>query len=536
MYFRAIVRTAGITLIAALANPFSTFADERMTAIGALITTASQDMSALGVADPAPSKPGSVKHVKTNQKVSTTEVAPDDRYRKCTQTPVQWVTDENTFVLFDSLHTSDVYPGAFLRGISVRPGSTGLEPIAGDRGPGTVQLELVTGIDVPLSERLDQADSDRIKQAKTRILSGYLNAAGDNAGRPAEVSMRYLSVTSAEELAIQMGANFASASFSASAEMQYNSSLKGQKVLIVLDQTFYTFTFRPSFPAARNFADSLTADDLRSQMGPGNPPLYVSGVSYGRKLFLLFQATDETLNVEATLKAAYDGASVRADGQIDTQYRSQLSTIKVSGCAVGGDAGAAATALSKAAADGLDGLKAVHDFMSDNARFSLQNPGKKVAFKLSRLSDSKPIMLRATVDYQAESCMVARVSCPPKAFTLGFGAPYSVVKVVWNLPAGEGGQYIEYADGARNKWENARCWMAGWERTVYMCQSLRMADHPQTGAWIRYGKWNRSAACVNSGALQPYMTLYLSEKLEDTGPPPQADTVKQADNILFVQN
>ena len=60
--------------------------------------------------------------------------------------------------------------------------------------------------------------------------------------------------------------------------------------------------FDPPQGAAGVFAPSVTADDLAPYAAQGNPPVYVSGVTYGRIFYILFESSSSQMDLEAAVK------------------------------------------------------------------------------------------------------------------------------------------------------------------------------------------------------------------------------------------
>ena len=53
-------------------------------------------------------------------------------------------------------------------------------------------------------------------------------------------------------------------------------------------------------------------DDLAPYMGPGNPPTYISSVTYGRRFVLLIESTSSTTEMKASIRASSSAGSERS--------------------------------------------------------------------------------------------------------------------------------------------------------------------------------------------------------------------------------
>ena len=73
--------------------------------------------------------------------------------------------------------------------------------------------------------------------------------------------------------------------------------------------------FDPPMGSEGVFGPNVRATDLAPYMGPGNPPVYVSSVTYGRRFFLLIESTSSVTEMKASIQASYDAALV--SGSLD---------------------------------------------------------------------------------------------------------------------------------------------------------------------------------------------------------------------------
>ena len=70
-------------------------------------------------------------------------------------------------------------------------------------------------------------------------------------------------------------------------------------------------------------------------MGPGNPPVYVSSITYGRMVIFTFESTYSSEELGAALEFAYRGG-VDVSGQVSVTYKDIISNSKITAYILGG--------------------------------------------------------------------------------------------------------------------------------------------------------------------------------------------------------
>jgi len=135
------------------------------------------------------------------------------------------------------------------------------------------------------------------------------------------------------EAMVKMGVAYQGSGISASLDAKLNSHYNEHTFVAKLTQVFYRIVFEP-LGDSPFFAPSVTLADVQRLAGPGNPPLYVSEIKYGRILLVKFTGTLDTLDLEAAASAAYSGFK----GQGAAAYRQKLSSERMEILSVGGRA------------------------------------------------------------------------------------------------------------------------------------------------------------------------------------------------------
>jgi len=424
---------------------------------------------------------------------SSTSGFDDTNSMICTTQEYNLQTNPDQFVMFDAL-ASTIWPGGLVQGKSLDPKVGSLTPLKADRGKGTLVLTLVDGSEARFTKDVPTTTLATVTQGMNDLLREFKGAA------PAAVSFNLTKVYSQEQMAAELSANVSGVGWNASTSLKFDQTKKGEHVLVELRQKYYTIAFDGPVNPEDFFSHNADVDDLKRQMAPGNPPLYVSSVTYGRMFYLLFETNDVKMDLEATLNGAYDGGAIKASADAKAAYRKQLSSTTVKAYAIGGSAAGALKGIT-GVASGDQGMDAVWTFLKEEANPGPNSPGAPISFMLSKVSDHSTVRLSTTTSYTARQCTVKPIMCPPRRNELG----NDYVFVAWNIPESAVGTKFDFGNGSRHKYVFPRCYRIGWVDVRYVC--AKTGDN--SGDWQISGAWDRDARCFDNGdANQQYMTYW----------------------------
>lgn len=291
-----------------------------------------------------------------------------------------------------------IYPGALIQGQGFAEGV--FTPITLDRAAGEIYLTgLTLAPDATYRRTVDPVRGDTVAQAISDILSTDVRGTG------ADLSYSVDQVFSARQMQFSLNADGRGFNASFAADFGIREDRRRNYVLLKFVQRFYDVVFVDPPAASDVFATGGAVADPERQIGPGNPPLYVSKVSYGRMVLLLAESEHSASDVEAALRGAYDGA---VSGAVASGFtlRQVMANTSVRYYVKGGDAGAAVRPISAAPERMFD---AVRNFLSTerNARYSADNPGAPIAYSLHYLRDRAPARMSYAVDYIRQDCRPA---------------------------------------------------------------------------------------------------------------------------------
>jgi hypothetical protein len=373
-----------------------------------------------------------------------------------------------------------VYPGALIQGDSLAPDSQGLRPITAARGPGELVLNIIGGGEGHYSTRIKKVTNATVLNAINNDLLGNYKG-----GTPASISYKIVQIYSQDQLAVEMGANYPGIDFSS--HLTLNQTSIGSSFLIELNQAFFTISFTPpDTPAGFFKAKKVKLGVLRQQIGPGNPPLYISSVTYGRRFYLLFQSNQFISNQD--FKSSFDDD---ISGSTTTHAHNIFSKTTVTGYAVGGSASAAMSALiSTKPQQGSDAMKALRAYFVEDASYSKANPPVPVSFQLNLVKDNSTVAMRSTAQYTQRNCTVTPKTCA--AFTNRQGNDY--ITAEFDVPETAAGKSVSFKNGEIHTYHFPRCYRVKWEDVKYACKGVA---NDTMGTWQRGVNYHvtKDAAC-----------------------------------------
>ncbi|MEM8861043.1 MAG: thiol-activated cytolysin family protein, partial [Chloroflexota bacterium] len=173
-----------------------------------------------------------------------------------------------------------VYPGALIQGNSYLNGT--FTPITIPRSGGTITMEGVTLLPgSSYSRDISEMSPDEVQDAIKNILESYDPDGGTTANYGDDFQQTY----SYEHMLFTLGVDARYGIGSMEADLSIDTEKETNYVFYKFQQKFYDVVYTAPesstsvFRDGENFAEP---DPLSPQIGPGNPPLYVHKVSYGR--------------------------------------------------------------------------------------------------------------------------------------------------------------------------------------------------------------------------------------------------------------
>ena len=281
-----------------------------------------------------------------------------------------------------------IYPGALVQGKSVSEGEPVLIPIYDKRKAGRISLNVVSGDKSGISEEIRTFTKSEVGEAMNRIIGNY------KSGFPANTAITYRAVHTLDEMAYHLGLD--ASVLRENFEPAYRRTAT-TKIMVRLSQIFFTMTYDQ--PGINDmFTTRLSVDELQRYCGTGNPPAYISSVSYGRCFVLLYESQAVS---EPVLTAAISGVYCNEKDTLGITprqrdiFKNKISNVTL--LQIGG----------KSMDNPIEAIKlnpdAIRDFIVKGAQFSPDNVGAVVSYRVQYLANNTPLAICRTLDTEYET-------------------------------------------------------------------------------------------------------------------------------------
>jgi len=287
-----------------------------------------------------------------------------------------------------SANSESLWPGAIIAGDSVYTGL--FTQLVFPRAPLSVSISLMN------------LGGAKAMQMQKPSLSSFRSGMGDilasdvTGATPADLYSDIEEVYSEQELTLALGASVAYAGAKISASFNWDDKTIRSRYVVNYTQAYYTVDVDEPGDAGAFFDKSVTLDDVKAKVGDGNPPVYVSSITYGRMVIFTFESQYSSEEMSAALDFAYKGGFVDVSGDVSVSYKDIISNSKITAFILGGSGSEAAQAI-----DSYDALIA---FIKGGGNYTKDSPGAPIAYKLAYLKDNSPARLSFTTDYTVKEC------------------------------------------------------------------------------------------------------------------------------------
>ncbi len=297
---------------------------------------------------------------------------------------------------------TNLFPGAVFQGSGLLENPVEFDPITYKRSSNnTITLSNVT---LPAGCSYSTTITSEYTQAAVNdAIGSLLTCKGGPTGTAAYFTYNAQEVYSSDHMAFQLGLDGKYSEYSASNQFSIDTTTNKNHVVLSFWQVFYTVSFPTPANPSDVFADNSTSCSDGSQMGAGNPPIYVKSADYGRVVYFLMESEFSQQDIKDTLEGAYNGlaSSLKVTSGVTRQEVAGKSQVHY---AVYG--GSAALAVQPIAADEDSMFDAVKSYIASEkaATYSASNPGKPMRYVTEFLASNRPTILNFNVTYDIHSC------------------------------------------------------------------------------------------------------------------------------------
>ncbi len=311
----------------------------------------------------------------------------------CETTHVSLEESPEKFMLANSF--VEIWPGAILQGNSLaNDPPTAVRP---RRGSGGVVIDIITG-----ESETNSAEFDEV--TKISMMEALNNIIGERIILPARFSLEVTKIESMESLRLALGLKVETFSTEIEGQLSFSTESHYSRYVVTLVQPFYQMQFVPPSSLDDWFHPEVTVDELQQDMGPGNPPVYVSSVTYGRKVHILVESTSSETEMEAHLEAHYEAVTT-VDATIDMELEERMENMKISAYVWGGSASHSDYSNPSA--------ESVQTLLTGDQQIQT---GLMLSYTLKDIRNGETVQVKMATEYDVEECSPLGVGLSDKVF------------------------------------------------------------------------------------------------------------------------
>ncbi len=285
-------------------------------------------------------------------------------------------------------NSGTLYPGAIIGADTLSDGT--LTPKVFDRAPLTFSASLEGVLDGDVSATLEEPTLSAFREAMSKILDA--NIIGNT---PANIAYEMSEVHSSEQLSLALGLDVSWMTGDVSASMEFDQQDRNSRYLVNFTQAYYTVDVDPPSRPSDYIDEVVTLEDVQQTL-QGEPPAYVSSVTYGRIVYFAVTSNFSSEELKAALDFGFSTGAVDVDGSVSLTHSEVLSESQITAFILGGDGNVAVQAIQ--------GAEGIADFLQSGGTYSPDSPGAAIAYKMKYLADNSPAGFALTTDYDVKEC------------------------------------------------------------------------------------------------------------------------------------
>jgi hypothetical protein len=320
----------------------------------------------------------------------------------CTTTSYSITEAPDDFTLFNP-NAEIIWPGNLLQGETLANATPSLIPVR--RGPGTIVMTILNG-SLGVSRDVPEVSLASVSNAMNEIVS----AAADTI--PARFQFSYEGVHSWEHLALSLDVSVSYLTNSLSTSLAFSTEREYHRYVVQLYQTFFDMAFQIPTTTSQFFHPEETADNLARFIQPGNPPAFISQVTFGRIFYLLIESTSKSMDMDASISASFNGGVVGGSLEAGATYVSDLENVKIKAFALGGNQGDALQAITS-------DFESLKNFLATGGQIRTGVPLSYVARSLAH--PDQIVNMAVAADYDVSRCVPVGESFEQPIFLLKAG-------------------------------------------------------------------------------------------------------------------
>ena len=304
----------------------------------------------------------------------------------CKTTPCSITATPEDLVTFNP-NVEILWVGSLIQGDSYLGGLGSMQSIEIDqRAPLTISIDLTFSDNMRVVEHPEKSS---VGQAIGELITGATNA-GHVAGSVCVFDKK--ECYSLDQSMLNLGFSAKYGLGAVAGQLSYSQSMEEHTITAYFKQRMFTVSMDlPSRPSDL-FSDTFTQELLDEQVamgniGPGNLPVYVSSIAYGRIFLMTMTSTHSASAMMAALQAKYASVS----GEIEGSLQNVIDTSVIHIAALGGSNEAASAAITGS----------LNDYFTAAAPLTSMVP---LSYTLRSVRDNTIAYVSETSDYDMVQC------------------------------------------------------------------------------------------------------------------------------------
>lgn len=322
----------------------------------------------------------------------TTAILPPDidwsQQTVCTTTQCSIEDSPADVITFDP-DSEILYLGSLIQGGNYRLGSMLELPIR-QRAPMTFSINL---LGAETSATVENPSLSTVQQA-----IGELVLAAENSGLQSAntFSFETREFYTMKQAMMSLRVSYKHLIGSVASNLEVNSSDETHTIASYMVQKMFTTSMETPQSPGDVFSDALTQEILndqieRGRIGPGNLPVYVSNIVWGRIAMVTMTSTHSEFEMQTALEASYGAL----EGELEAGYRATLADCTIKVMSIGGE-GVQVGALIEDIKQGNLGT-----FFDTDLPLTSAAP---ISYTLRSLADTKIAYVGDTASYDITTC------------------------------------------------------------------------------------------------------------------------------------
>lgn len=278
-----------------------------------------------------------------------------------------------------------MWPGEILRASELDLGF--LSPLGLERADATFSVALNSLVGTPVAT-MEPASRSQYVQKMRDVLD-----AGVSGTTAADIEFNTQQIFSKSHFAMSVGVGITWANYvDFDAMYDFSQTSQRNKFLVDFHQSYYTVDLDPPARPSSLFGEFVGVEDVSPTLEPGDAPMYVQSVTFGRRAIFAIESTASSETVGWAIHAGFAGF---VNGEYDQAALEVLETSTIKVIIIGGDGNAAVQTLL--------GPSQMAEYILDGGSVSADSPGKPLRYRVAYL-DNKPGKLALTAVFPEIRC------------------------------------------------------------------------------------------------------------------------------------